>query len=54
LYVDDEICIATHSTQKPKNESIQKWNGTIEELIEKHQMKIITKNESEIKFKESD
>ncbi len=50
-YVDYENCIATHSAQKPKNQSIRKWTGTIEEFLENHQMKIIAKNESEIKFK---
>ncbi|MGQ0377285.1 MAG: hypothetical protein ACT4OW_07285 [Nitrososphaerota archaeon] len=49
-YVDYENYIATHSDQKPKNESIRKWNGAILEFLEQRQMKIIAKNDSEIKF----
>ncbi len=49
-YIDYDNCIATHSDQRP-NESTRKWNGTIDEFLEKRQMKIIAKNESEIKFK---
>jgi len=45
------IIFATHSDQKPKNESIRKWNGAILEFLEQRQMKIIAKNDSEIKFK---
>ncbi len=50
-YIDYENCIATHSDQRPTHESTRKWNETIDEFLEKRQMKIITKNESEIKFK---
>jgi hypothetical protein len=50
-YIDYENGIATHTDQRPKNESTRKWNGTIDEFLEHHQMKIIEKNETEIKFK---
>ena len=50
-YIDYENCIATHSDQKPIHESTRKWNGTIDGFLEQLQMKIIEKNETEIKFK---
>jgi len=50
-YIDYENGIATHTDQRPKNESTRKWNGTIDEFLEHRQMKIIAKNEIEIKFK---
>ena len=53
-YIDYENCIATHSNQRSIHESTRKWNGIIDEFLEKRQMKIITKNESEIKFKPQD
>ncbi len=49
-HIDYESGIATHSDQRP-NESTRKWNGTILEFLEQHQMQILAKNESEIKFK---
>jgi hypothetical protein len=51
-HVDYENCIATHSDQRPKNESVRKWNGTILDFLQKRQMKIIEKSESIIKFKQ--
>lgn len=50
-YIDYEHCTATHSDQRSTHESARKWTGTIDGFLEQRQMKIITKNESEIKFK---
>ena len=49
-YIDYEHCTATHSDQRPC-ENTRKWNGTIAEFLEKRQMKIIAETESKIKFK---
>ena len=50
-HIDYERGIATHSNQRPQNESTRKWNGTIDRFLEQRQMQILAKNESEIKFK---
>lgn len=51
-YIDYENGMATHSDQRPKNESIRKWPGTILEFLQQRQMKIIEKSETLIKFKQ--
>ena len=51
-YIDYETGVATHADQKPKNESIRKWSGTISEFLQHRQLKIIEKSETVIKFKQ--
>ena len=50
-YLDYENGVATKSNEKPKNESIRKWKGTIANFLQERGTKILEENSTIIKFK---
>jgi len=50
-YIDYEKGLATRSFEKPKNESIRKWSGSITEFFQKRELEIIKETNDEVSFK---
>jgi len=50
-YIDYEKGLATRSFEKPKNESIRKWSGSITEFFQKRELEIIKETNDEVVFK---
>jgi len=50
-YIDYEKGLATRSFEKPKNESIRKWHGSITEFFQKRELEIIKETNDEVVFK---
>ena len=50
-YIDYEKGLATRSFEKPKNESIKKWHGSITEFFQKREIEIIKETNDEVTFK---
>ncbi len=50
-YIDYKKGLATRSFEKPKNESIRKWHGSITEFFQKRGLKIIKETNDEVVFK---
>ncbi len=50
-YIDYAKGLATRSFEKPKNESIRKWHGSITEFFQKRGLEIIKETNDEVVFK---
>ena len=50
-YIDYEKGLATRSFEKPKNESIKKWHGSVTEFFQKRGIEIIKETNDEVTFK---
>ena len=50
-YIDYKKGLATRSFEKPKNESIRKWHGSITEFFQKRGLEIIKETNDEVIFK---
>ena len=49
-YIDYENGVAKKSNEKPKNESIRKWKGTIANFLQQRGSKILEETNTIIKF----
>ena len=50
-FLDYENGIATNKSEKPKHESIRKWEGSLQEYLEHRGAKIIEDTQEIVKFK---
>jgi len=50
-HIDYQNGVAIKSSERPKYESVKKWDGSLTEFLLQHDIKPIEENEKTIKFK---